>query len=92
MERNRPDNTASVKREHVGAGLGCFDLAGRWFCSPQKGKHSYAPSSPDAGSEVLRRAGSIVEESGSSGYLRTGVISKRSSHATDKETSNALPN
>ena len=30
---------------------------------------------PDAGSEVLRRAGSNVEESGSSEYLRTGVIS-----------------
>ncbi|HZK79652.1 MAG TPA: hydantoinase/oxoprolinase N-terminal domain-containing protein, partial [Humisphaera sp.] len=28
---------------------------------------------PDAGSEVLRRAGSNVEESGSSEYLRTGV-------------------
>ena len=28
----------------------------------------------DAGSEVLRRAGSHVEESGSSEYLRTGVV------------------
>ncbi|HZK82243.1 MAG TPA: beta-ketoacyl-[acyl-carrier-protein] synthase family protein, partial [Humisphaera sp.] len=35
---------------------------------------------PDAGSEVLRRAGSNVEGSGSSEYLRSGVINRRSSH------------
>ena len=29
---------------------------------------------PNAGSEVFRRAGSNVEESGSSEYLRTGVV------------------
>ena len=49
-------------------------------------------SSPDAGSEVLRRAGSSVEESGSSEYLRTGVISQHSSHATAKETSTRYQN
>jgi len=48
-------------------------------------------SSPDAGSEVLRRAGSSVEESGSSEYLRTGVTSKRSSEATVKETISCAP-
>ncbi|HZK81730.1 MAG TPA: metallophosphoesterase [Humisphaera sp.] len=31
---------------------------------------------PDAGSEVLRRSGSSIEKSGSSEYLRTGVISE----------------
>ena len=38
---------------------------------------------PDAGSEVPRRAGSNVEESGSSGYLGTSVIDERSSYETD---------
>ncbi|HZK79543.1 MAG TPA: PSD1 and planctomycete cytochrome C domain-containing protein [Humisphaera sp.] len=35
---------------------------------------------PDAGSEVRRRAGSNVEESGSSEYLRTGVVNKFASY------------
>ncbi|HZK81573.1 MAG TPA: type I 3-dehydroquinate dehydratase, partial [Humisphaera sp.] len=38
---------------------------------------------PDAGSEVLRRAGSNVQESGSSEYLRTGVNSVRADAETN---------
>ncbi|HZK82163.1 MAG TPA: DUF1592 domain-containing protein [Humisphaera sp.] len=35
---------------------------------------------PDAGSEVIRRAGSNVEKSGSSEYLRPGVTGDRTAH------------
>ena len=41
-----------------------------------RGRYEKRFHHPDAGSEVLRRAGSSVEESGPSEYLRTGVLSE----------------
>ncbi|HZK82967.1 MAG TPA: class I tRNA ligase family protein, partial [Humisphaera sp.] len=77
---NWPDSLKEMQRNWIGKSIGAeidFDIA------PLPEVPRKEDESLDAGSEVNRRAGSNVEESGSSEYLRTGVTNTEGKSVAD---------